>query len=712
MGKSAIGIWGGGESGKTALATHIHHELIRNDIKVIWVTVSQNSILHLQKVIAKSIDLDISDEYEVKTIALKLFQAFKEMNKCVIILDDVWDHFLLRDIGFPISNDRIKLILTTRIREVCQGMDCEKVIKVKPLDEEDSWALFVEFLGLFYKELSSEVENIARNVAQKCEGFPLAIVRIATSMKGKTEAREWRHMLECLENLDNGQYEMDKWVFPVLRSSYDFLIDEFQRFFLYCILSTDGNFDNDDADHLIRRFVYESIDERKKLGVQYNEGWNMLRKLKNHSMLDYDDVGYWMTNKFLRVLAVGIAEETGKIMRKASEKLTEIPSDDQWKEDLQKVFLMWNEIQTIPDGTCPRCSQLSTLLLNHNAKLNYISDDFFNNMPTLKTLDLSETGIKRLPRSVSSLECLTALLLSGCRKLSFIPSLRKLKRLISLDLFFTAISEAPVGLESLVNLRYLNLLHTDKLVMSISLISKLTNLEHLELGGPLYKTDVTVQDMKELDMINCQQGTGAGPLCTVLSYGHNNNPHQIELLDICLYDDVEYLWCCNCPFCCSFQLVGRLRLSALNKLKSFVSPHADSLHQSTLFSHLTDLEIQDCDSMETLIAFELAALLQNLRTICVRSCEEMKEIFGEDHSVPELVGVDELMALLQNSCLPPSIELPRLTSLELFDMPQLDLVYRGIMICPSLQTFYSESCNQLRPPQRVNSNNVDDEYTS
>ncbi|XP_028774377.1 uncharacterized protein LOC114731392 [Neltuma alba] len=377
-------------------------------------------------------------------------------------------------------------------------------------------------------------------------------------------------------------------------------------------------------------------------------------------------------------------------------------------------------------------------------------------MPTLKTLDLSETGIKRLPSSVSSLECLTALLLSGCRKLSFIPSLRKLKCLISLDLFFTAISEAPVGLESLVNLRYLNLLHTDKLVMSISLMSKLINLEHLELGGPLYKTDVTVQgtqglkklevivahfrdvsifntfvsflgnncatrgyhltlqgrsydlgpsdvlcngnaiiecpmkkvviknmvlgnekvilpaDMKELDMIDCQQGTGAGPLCTVLSYGHNNDPHEIELLDICVYEDVEYLWCCNCPFCSSFQLVGRLRLSRLNNLKSFVSPYADSLHQSTLFSRLTDLEIHDCDSMETLIAFGLPALLQNLRTICVSRCEEMKEIVEEDHSVPELVGVDELMALL-NSCSPPTIELPMLTSLELFDMPQLDL---------------------------------------
>ncbi|XP_028774381.1 probable disease resistance protein At1g12290 [Neltuma alba] len=173
---SAIGIWGMGGSRKTALATHIHNKLIleeaSSDIRVIWVTVSQNSILHLQKVIAKSIDLDISNEFEVKRVVGKLFQAFEEMNKCVIILDDVWNHFFLKDVGFLMSDNRIKLILTTRIWNVCQGMGCKKVIEVAPLDEEESWDLFNEFLGSFREELSSEVENIAQNVAQACEGFP------------------------------------------------------------------------------------------------------------------------------------------------------------------------------------------------------------------------------------------------------------------------------------------------------------------------------------------------------------------------------------------------------------------------------------------------------------------------------------------------------------------------------------------------------------
>ncbi|KAI9104200.1 hypothetical protein K1719_023036 [Acacia pycnantha] len=674
---SAIGIWGMGGSGKTALASHIYDKLLEEgDIKVIWVTVSQNSIYNLQKVIARSIELDMSDEFEVKIIARKLFQAFKEMKKCVVILDDVWDHFFLKEVGFPMSDNQIKLILTTRIREVCRGMGCDQKnkIEVGHLHMVDSWALFKKTMGS-YEGLSLEVKRIARKVAYECEGLPLPIVRIATSMKGINQVGEWSHMLECLKNLDNGQWEIKKWVLPVLRSSYDFLSNKVQRFFLYYTLSIGGCYDIIDYHHLIIRFVCESIDEIKKLRVQYNEGYMMLDRLKNHGML----------NKFLGALAIGITKDKGKIMANAYKKLTKIPSDDQWEDDLQKAFLTGNMIKTIPDGTSFQCSQLSTLLLDGNAELNYISDDIFNNMPALKTLDLSRTRIERLPESVSNLKCLTALLLSECRKLTYIPSLSKLKQLISLDLSDTAITKAPMGLESLVKLRCLNLLPTPNLVISASVISKLINLEYLGLD---VTSQVGIQGLENLEVIVAKfrdlVGTVGSCLCSVVSsYGHNNNnnPHQIEQLDISTCKDVEYLCCFSgsCPFCSSSQLVGCLSLLDLKDLKDIVSPDALlSLHQPSLFSHLTHLQIFSCDSMETLMTPKLLALLQNLRTINVCRCGKMKEIVNAS---------GDLMALVPNHLSHPTpITLPKLTSLNLTNMPQLNFVYRGVMLCPSLQT--------------------------
>ncbi|KAK4253627.1 hypothetical protein QN277_010275 [Acacia crassicarpa] len=767
---SAIGIWGIGGSGKTALATHIHNKLILeeadSDSKVIWVTVSQKySISHLQKVIARSIELDISDEFEVKRIAGKLLQAFKEMKKCFVILDDAWDHFFLKEIGFPMSDNRIKFILTTRILEVCQGMDCEKnTVKVESLDPQDGWALFEMIMG-FHEELSWEVVEIARDILYECEGWPLAIVRIATSMKGKKQVREWSHMLECLKNLGNRQYEMDKWVVSILRSSYDFLTNKLQWFFLYYILNINREpFYHGNADQVITSFVYESIDETKKLWELYIEGYNMYHKLNNHGMLDpceWNDDWQWKMNKFYRALAINIVEDTGKIMANAYKNLKEIPSDDQWKDDLQKVFLRGNKIKTILYITSPRCSKLSTLCLDGNTNLNYISDDFFNNMPALKTLDLSDTSIQRLPESVSGLKYLIALLLSGCYKLSYIPPLTNLKRLIVLDLSFTTIIEAPLGLESLINLKCLNLLETRNLVISAAVISKLINLEHLELN---VTTQVGIQGLENLEVIvayfddysfvfntymsflakhcvlrschitlgdssddginidyfmkritfmnmnltnilqsilpgdmneffikQCHQETGANSLCRALSYGR-----KIELLDISWCENVKYLCCLSsfCPFCSSSQLVGRLCLSGLKDLKDIVSPYTLlPLHQPFLFSCLTHLKISFCNSMETLMTPKLLALFQNLRTIDVNYCGKMKEIVGEDdHSKMELGGSGDLSH-------PTPITLPKLTSLKLWEMSLLNFVYRGVMLCPSLQKFSACRCEKLNPPQ-------------
>ncbi|XP_028803270.1 probable disease resistance protein At1g52660 [Neltuma alba] len=146
---STTGIWGITRSGKTALVAHICHKLLEAancDIEVIWVTVSQNiNINRLQNNITESLKLDISDEPRER-IASKLFQAFKEMKKCVIVLHN-GDHFSLKDIRFSMLDNRITLILTTRFREVCQNMYCEKVMNIEPLDGENSWALFDKFVA-------------------------------------------------------------------------------------------------------------------------------------------------------------------------------------------------------------------------------------------------------------------------------------------------------------------------------------------------------------------------------------------------------------------------------------------------------------------------------------------------------------------------------------------------------------------------------------
>ena len=76
------------------------------------------------------------------------------------------------------------------------------------------------------------------------------------------------------------------------------------------------------------------------------------------------------------------------------------------------VSLMRNKIEEIPFSYSPRCPFLSTLLLCQNRWLRFIADSFFKQLHGLKVLDLSFTGIKNLPDSVSDLVSLTTLLLN------------------------------------------------------------------------------------------------------------------------------------------------------------------------------------------------------------------------------------------------------------------------------------------------------------
>uniref|UniRef100_A0A6N2KCH2 Uncharacterized protein n=1 Tax=Salix viminalis TaxID=40686 RepID=A0A6N2KCH2_SALVM len=90
---------------------------------------------------------------------------------------------------------------------------------------------------------------------------------------------------------------------------------------------------------------------------------------------------------------------------------------------------MHNQIEEIHSGHSPRCPNLSTLFLHDNRQLGFIADSFFKQLHGLKVLDLSRTNIDSLPDSVSDLEGLTSLLLKGCRRLSSVPSLKKLRAL-------------------------------------------------------------------------------------------------------------------------------------------------------------------------------------------------------------------------------------------------------------------------------------------
>ncbi|KAI5557744.1 hypothetical protein BDE02_18G124100 [Populus trichocarpa] len=484
---STIGIYGMGGVGKTTMMKHIHNKLLeRLGIShcVYWVTVSRDfSIERLQNLIAKCLGFDLSSEDNDLRRAVKLWKELRKKQKWILILDDLWNTFELHEVGIPDPVKGCKLIMTTRSERVCQRMDSQKKIKVKPLSESEAWDLFKEKLGhgiTFYQE----VERIAVDIARECAGLPLGIITIAGSLRRVDDLHEWRNTLKKLK--ESKCRDMEDKVFRLLRFSYDQLHDlALQQCLLYCALFPEDHEIGREGliDYLIHEGVIERVESRQEA---VDEGHTMLNRLESVCLLEGGKTwnmyyGYYRCVKMhdlIRDMAIQILEDNSQVMVKAGAQLREFPGAEEWTENLTRVSLMHNQIEEIPSRHSPCCPSLSTLLLCRNSELQFIADSFFEQLHGLKVLDLSYTGITKLPDSVSELVSLTALLLIDCKMLRHVPSLEKLRALKRLDLFGTwALEKIPQGMECLCNLKYLRMNGCGEKEFPNRLLPKLSQLQ-------------------------------------------------------------------------------------------------------------------------------------------------------------------------------------------------------------------------------------------
>jgi disease resistance protein RPS2 len=451
-----------------------------------WITMSQNFSIHaLQGRIAEVLDLKPLDENDAMVRAGELLTELNLKKKGFLILDNLWSHFLPDEVGIPLRTDGWKLILTTRSLEICRKMDCQRIIKVEPLSEGEAWDLFIDRSG-HGVTLCPETKLIAESIVKECANLPLAIMTMAQSMKGVVAEYRWRDALLKLRRSEVGPSDMEtNIVFRALEFSYAQLNNSaLQECFLHITLFPKGKIilREDLIEYLIDEGIVKEIGSRR---AQFCRGHTMLDILEDASLLegsrDDEDYRYVKMHDLIWDMAWKILNESGRAMVQAGAQLTELPGVRWWREELLRVSLMENRIENIPTDFSPMCPRLSTLLLCRNYKLNLVEDSFFQRLIGLKVLDLSDTDIEKLPDSICHLTSLTALLLGWCAKLSYVPALAKLKAMEKLDLSFTGLEDFPEGMESLKDLRYLNLDGSGVRVLQSGILPKLSKLQFLKL---------------------------------------------------------------------------------------------------------------------------------------------------------------------------------------------------------------------------------------
>ncbi|MBA0748393.1 hypothetical protein Gogos_005222, partial [Gossypium gossypioides] len=307
----------------------------------------------------------------------------------------------LNQVGIPKPSQEngSKLIFTTRSLEVCGEMGAGKKIKVECLESKKAWELFQDKVGHETLYSHPDIPNLAKQVAERCGGLPLALITIGRAMACKTTPGEWKYAIEMLKR--SALPKMEEEVFPLLKFR---LLNEFDRI-------SEAQMQ---GDYIISSLLSACLLERGgEIGGE--------DCVKMHDVIR--DMALWITCE--------LEASENNFFVKTGVQLLEEPDVKAW-EDAKRMSVMKNKIEVLR-GT-PNCPNLKSLFLREN-KLEVISDGFFHFIPHLTVLNLSENRtIRALPKGISqliSLECL--------------------------DLSYTGIAELPIELKSLKKLKMLEL---------------------------------------------------------------------------------------------------------------------------------------------------------------------------------------------------------------------------------------------------------------
>ncbi|PIA31262.1 hypothetical protein AQUCO_05100053v1 [Aquilegia coerulea] len=102
------------------------------------------------------------------------------------------------------------------------------------------------------------------------------------------------------------------------------------------------------------------------------------------------------------------------------------------------------------------------------------------------------------------------------------------------------------------------------------------------------------------------------------------------------------------------------------------------------FFSLKELIIMKCHNLKNVISSSwLLQLLQNLEVIIVQHFDELEELIGDDEEEES-----------RNNETP--ITIPRLKDLKFWNLPKLKRIWRGVMICNSLEMVDIRNCSELK----------------
>ncbi|KAJ4721512.1 Disease resistance protein [Melia azedarach] len=508
---NVVGIYGMGGIGKTTLAKQVAHHIQINKLFdcVIFVEISKKpDILQIQKEIGdRLLGLQLSQEDSVSTRAGKLCERLKNEKNILIILDNIWDQLDLQAIGVPGRDDAkgCKLLLTSRSVDVLLSkMDSQRNFQVGFLDDEEAWNLFKKMSGRDYSE-DSELESVARKVANKCAHLPILIVTVARALSNKSLFM-WKDFLQQM-GMSSSNYVRS--IQESIELSYEYLgkkvLQKTLLLIRYANLTT--------VDELLMYGMSLGLfDDIKEMEGRRARVQTLVQQLKDSCLLlDGNTTGKdFSMHDVVRDVVLQIASRD--LHAFTNEQVAELEwGDENTLKAYHSIVLKDVKVGELPLAL--KCQQLKLLSISAagSASSLKIPDDFFTGMTELKVLILANMDLLSLPKSIRYLTSLQALGLNNC-KLDDVAILEELKKLEFISLRNSEIKQLPVEVRRLTRLKSLDLrTRVPICVIPPNLISSFSNLEELYMsefqlekeGRNEVRKNASLEELKYLSKLTC-----------------------------------------------------------------------------------------------------------------------------------------------------------------------------------------------------------------
>ncbi|KAH7859794.1 hypothetical protein Vadar_005521 [Vaccinium darrowii] len=409
-----IGVHGAGGVGKTTMAKQVANLAKKSGLfdDVAFAVVSRN--LDKKKVqgeLAAELGLKL-DEHGRS--ADKLWTRLQNGKKNLVILDDVWYPLNLEDIGIPTTTDHgnkdgcCKVLITSRKQllrmmtlkpgdqstpsvSISAPVASTKDFYIPILEKKEAWSLFMKTAEILVNP-NEEILSCAKEVCDECGGLPVAILAVATALKGK-EWYAWRDALTLLKNSNFDQIvDIDPNLFSSFKLIYDHLEPKDARscFLLCSLFPEDAEISIEDL--VIYSFGMRLLDRITTLENVRNRVLTLVKGLKASCLLlqGRDDNTVKMHDVIRDVAILIVKGEKGYLVEHDLKKWPEGGTF----EGYSVISLKSEYFSEIPSELGSQ--ELHTLVLRSND--SSLPDSFFKGMETnLEVLDFSGTAIKSLP---------------------------------------------------------------------------------------------------------------------------------------------------------------------------------------------------------------------------------------------------------------------------------------------------------------------------